>query len=185
MPKGVYERRTRDRQPCSVGGCDQASKLGGMCRMHYDRMKRHGSVGPPSRLSGRGHDIQYHAVHARLRRLRGPASDHQCVCGAQANEWAYVSDESDPLARVDDQGRRYSTDLSKYFPMCTKCHYKSDRDSHLGERSPRARLTTDDVREIRTSYAAGESTQRELADKYGVTQSSIGAVVRREAWRHV
>lgn len=185
MPKGVYERRVRERQSCLVDGCEQASKLGGMCRMHYERVKRHGDAGPPSRLSGSGDDIQYHAVHARLRNLRGAASDHQCLCGERANEWAYLSDESDPLARVDDQGRRYSTDLSRYFPMCRKCHYKNDRDSHLGERAPRAKLTADDVQAIRMSYDAGDSTQRELADRYGVAKSSIGAVVRREVWRHV
>ncbi|MCA1824374.1 MAG: HNH endonuclease [Frankia sp.] len=44
-----------------------------------------------------------------------------------------------------------------------------------------ARLTEDEVREIRLSTAKGS----ELAVKYGVTQTTISGIRRRRRWRHV
>ncbi len=51
-----------------------------------------------------------------------------------------------------------------------------------GERHGMARLTRAAVIEIR---ARGESDQRALAREFGVAQTTIGKVVRRETWRHV
>lgn len=51
-------------------------------------------------------------------------------------------------------------------------------DQHL------ARLTEDKVREIRQRAAEGE-TQDALAAAFGVGQTTISKVVRRETWRHV
>lgn len=48
-----------------------------------------------------------------------------------------------------------------------------------------ARLSEDAVRQIRTGHAAGAATCLELAERFGVTESTIGSVVRRETWRHV
>jgi hypothetical protein len=57
------------------------------------------------------------------------------------------------------------------------------RASH-GERRPGARLTADDVLNIRRSAAAGVS-QASLARKYCVSEVSVSRIVRRKAWRHV
>ena len=50
-----------------------------------------------------------------------------------------------------------------------------------GERNGRAKLTTEDVTEIRRRYAAGE-TQVALAPIFGVSRAMIGNIVRGEAW---
>lgn len=57
-------------------------------------------------------------------------------------------------------------------------HGKSTR----GERSWFAKLTDDDVRAIR---AASGVTQRELAQRYGVSQQLVSRIQRGEAWTHV
>lgn len=49
----------------------------------------------------------------------------------------------------------------------------------------RAKLTEDDVREIRADYAAGRWCIKDLADIYGVAQPTMSAVVHRRTWRHV
>lgn len=79
-------------------------------------------------------------------------------------------------------------------PCCNPAHLRSgtkadnSRDmvqrgrSTAGERNPRAKLTDDDVREIRE--ATGVS-QRRLADRYGVKQGLIGLIIRRKIWRHI
>lgn len=48
-----------------------------------------------------------------------------------------------------------------------------------------SKLCATDVIEIRTKYASGGASQRKLAADYGVTQPAIGAVIRREVWKHI
>ena len=61
---------------------------------------------------------------------------------------------------------------------------RNDR-SPRGERNPSAKLTAEDVREIRQLYASGEHSQRGLARMFGVTQGAIFQMIRRGHWGHV
>lgn len=62
---------------------------------------------------------------------------------------------------------------------------KRDHGTHVqGERSPLARLTEAQVREIRRRCASGE-TQRTVAEDHGVTQTNVSAIVTRKSWGHV
>ena len=54
-----------------------------------------------------------------------------------------------------------------------------------GEAHGSAKLTDALVREIRDTYILGNTTQYELADRYGVCQRTINKVVRRMGWSHV
>jgi len=56
---------------------------------------------------------------------------------------------------------------------------RSDRDA--GETSPRAKLSEQDVRDIRTSAESG----RTLAARYGVSQVSIHHIKTRVTWKHI
>jgi hypothetical protein len=53
-----------------------------------------------------------------------------------------------------------------------------------GERSGVNKVTTEDVREIRRLAAEGHR-QRDIAARFGIVQSNVGMIVRRETWRHV
>ncbi|MGN6537672.1 MAG: NUMOD4 motif-containing HNH endonuclease [Mesorhizobium sp.] len=53
-----------------------------------------------------------------------------------------------------------------------------------GDKSPAARLSWGDVREIRRLAAQGTARQA-IADRYGVCKSNINQIVRRETWREV
>jgi hypothetical protein len=55
------------------------------------------------------------------------------------------------------------------------------RDGFTGERNPHARLTDDQVREIRTSTEPG----RVIAKRLGVSCPTISEVRRRKLWKHV
>ena len=48
-----------------------------------------------------------------------------------------------------------------------------------------AKLTEDNVREIRRLYATGNFTQRELARQFGVGVPTICMIVLRQTWKHV
>ena len=54
-----------------------------------------------------------------------------------------------------------------------------------GERNSHARLTADQVREIRRRWEAGGVSQAALAAEYGVGTSAISRLILRAAWAHV
>ena len=56
--------------------------------------------------------------------------------------------------------------------------------SAKGVRNNKARLTDDQVRQIREAYSTGER-QSDLAHRFGVDQTSISRIVRRDSWAHI
>jgi IS30 family transposase len=61
---------------------------------------------------------------------------------------------------------------------------KSRHTTPGGEAHYCAKLTEEDVREIRRLHSAGESYTT-LALRFGVNKSGIAKVVYRETWKHV
>jgi hypothetical protein len=53
-----------------------------------------------------------------------------------------------------------------------------------GEKNGRAKLTAEDVQQIRIRAANGEM-QRALATEYGVGESQVGRIVHRQTWKHL
>lgn len=62
--------------------------------------------------------------------------------------------------------------------------YSQPHRVRRGEGNGRARLTEDQVREIRRRHAGGESS-RKLGRKFGVAMSTILRISSREIWAHV
>jgi uncharacterized membrane protein len=57
-----------------------------------------------------------------------------------------------------------------------------------GSRNGAGRLTklnAEDVTAIRAAYAAGGVRQRELAERYGVSDVTICRIISRKMWAHV
>lgn len=72
----------------------------------------------------------YFQVHYALKRDFGPAREHLCSCGRQAEEWAWQH-TGNPLFEESIKCW-FSTDKSDYAPMCKSCHTKLDlRLEHL------------------------------------------------------
>lgn len=57
-----------------------------------------------------------------------------------------------------------------------------DGTTARGERSGNAKLTEEQVLEIRNRV---NYTQSELAEEFGVSDTLIGNIIRRESWKHV
>jgi hypothetical protein len=57
-----------------------------------------------------------------------------------------------------------------------------ERDGLVGERNGRAKLTRTKVEEIRARRKTGVS-QRELGEEFGVTQTTVSAIMRGVLWR--
>jgi len=58
------------------------------------------------------------------------------------------------------------------------------REKYQGENNGRAKLTNEDVLEIRRLHANGMS-HRSIAKKYGMAKSPIGDLLRGKTWKNV
>lgn len=65
--------------------------------------------------------------------------------------------------------------------MCAKGRHTPITGMLVGSKAPRAILTEKEVQLIRQSTASQET----LARQYGVAQTTISAILRRETWRHI
>lgn len=136
--------KAQARAGCSIVGCGRAHWGRGWCRLHLGRFQRTGDplvVRPlallevkrgPEHLGWKGDEVGYYAMHRRLYRAKGRASDHQCVdCGQAAAHWSY--DHSDLNEKRGEHGP-YSTDPDHYLPRCVGCHNRLDqRQRHSGD----------------------------------------------------
>ena len=61
---------------------------------------------------------------------------------------------------------------------------KFERMSSRGEKNGRAKLTEQDVREIRDLLAAG-NTQQRIANNFGMSRAAIGLIGQRKLWKAV
>lgn len=63
-------------------------------------------------------------------------------------------------------------------------HDKVRDGTHLaGERHGNAKVTDAERAEIRRLYASGRYTQKELGERFGIADVSVGRIVRPETWR--
>lgn len=74
---------------------------------------------------------------------------------------------------------------ANFTDMINKRRAKFRDNKAIGERNFNSKLTEDAVLAIRAAYAQKEANQYELAEKYGISQPAVGAIVRRETWRHI
>lgn len=65
--------------------------------------------------------------------------------------------------------------------MCSKGRHAPAK----GACNPNVKLTEHQVLAVRSRYTAGGVSQQKLADEYGVAQSTISSIVRREKWTHL
>lgn len=68
-------------------------------------------------------------------------------------------------------------------PLKEKVH--DARRAVRGELIHTAKLTSDDVLEIRKIYGQGDISQTRLAKQFGVDTSTIYKIVNRKRWTHI
>jgi len=54
-----------------------------------------------------------------------------------------------------------------------------------GETSSAAKLTEQQVRQIREEYNTGQFFQWEIAERHGITRPTVGCIIRGETWKHL
>lgn len=123
---------------CSIDRCSKRAHSRNLCQMHYFRLRR---TGDPNKLrtnmqgrgenhaNWRGDQITYVGAHFRVRRERGPASQHSCIeCGKPATEWSYDHNDINEL-HDDVRHCTYSADPEHYDPRCKTCHNRFDQST--------------------------------------------------------
>lgn len=75
--------------------------------------------------------------------------------------------------------------------LCVVCHFSHDKRAN-GERQGSARLTADNIREIRRLYVPGkrgppikENSLPGLARKFNVSHVTIDRIIKRKIWTHI
>jgi hypothetical protein len=61
----------------------------------------------------------------------------------------------------------------------------SKNRQNRGESHGRAKITDQNVREIRQLYASGRYLQRELALRFRINQREVSEIIRNQHWKHV
>jgi len=103
--------------------------------------------------------------------------------------WAFLSPpppgKTLVLHRDDDKSNARSENLRWGTYAENSADMVAKGRQAFGNRHPRAVLTEEQVQQIRRLYASSSHTQEALAAKFGVTQSTISAIVRRRLWSRV
>jgi hypothetical protein len=191
---------------CSIEGCSNPKRARGWCTTHYQRWQRHGDPRadvinkPPD-----GEPLAYFYAHINDETdkcLEWPYAitdrgyGRVGVDGRQ--EYVHI------LACTRQHGPRPPGMEATHAPVI--CHNRAcfnprhlawetpstnnsthkllDGTAALGEQNPLARLTEVQVNEIRRRWAqGGRISKRALATEYGVSEMTIGRLLRGELWR--
>ncbi len=184
----TYRKTKRERRYCSLA-CTGTGKV----RPLAERLRGHTKqVGECWLWTGQVNASGYGRIEIADKRCqahrvswevhRGPIPDglsvlHNCPDGDNPRcinpKHLFLGTHLDNMRDMAQKGRAAKTALS---------HPES---RPRGSRAPSALLTEEAVRAIRSRYAEGGVTLRELALVYGVHKATIGAIVTRRNWRHI
>lgn len=82
-------------------------------------------------------------------------------------------------------GHTVSEETRKEISENLKAYYQNGGQAVRGQENGQAKLTTDQVREIRQRYANGGVSMRGLAKEYPVTYSTVRNIIHRQYWQHI
>ena len=194
---------------CSIPGCENpVNSRYGWCGGHYLRWRKTGDVQAhiPLRKQGLSLDERLDAALAEAAREGDCLISPRGTCsGGYAELNVNGRPQRIPRLMLERKlGRKLKSDEhtrhSCHRRRCinpdhlspgsawdnTQDKVKAGRaKGPTGERHASAKLTEDDVREIRRRYAAGGITQTALGDEFGVLNSTISRIINRQKWAHI
>lgn len=192
---------------CTVSGCNARVHARGLCQSHYSRRQRGASLETPYQrrilndhetrfdsqvemdpnggcwlwsgaTSEFGHgrfSVKYQPIPAHrfaFERANGPVPPglnicHHCDVPQCVNPaHLFAGTQADNVADMMRKGRY----VRGRWPKGSECRH--------------AKLTEGEVKEILTALSAGR-TQRDIAGRYGISQTMVGYIGRGVSWRHV
>lgn len=192
--------------PCDIEGCNKPMIALGLCRMHYYRKKRTGTIehrpspGPVDRFwkfvdrNGPIHLVHgqcwvwtggkfrrgYGAFHAKGKQLKAHRFSWELHYGAIPDELR-VCHHCDNTACVNPAHLFLGTDADNVADRD-----KKERQAR-GEQQRHARLTAEQVRDIRRRYVKNSAMNGStaLAIEFGVSHHAILCIISRQTWKHI
>lgn len=187
---------------CSVAGCGNTKRITkGMCSKHYQRYRRHGDANfTKIRTTERG------SVQSFIENVALPYAGDDCLfwpfTTAQGRGFARYKGKWGIVTR-HICSERHGPPPSDAHEAAHSCgngnlgcvnpnhlrwatHRENEQDKVLhgtsqhGMRNAQAKLTENDVREIRTMCLS--LSQSQVAKKFGITQPAVSAIVLRRNW---
>lgn len=176
---GIQERLERHSIPVTECGC--VIWLGSMGGRRYGSLKVNGRV-------ERAHRVSWTAAKGAI--PEGMHVLHRCDVPLCINpDHLFLGTHADNMADKEAKARgNHATGLRN--GRHTKPHRTSRGDDHYarknpgcrrGEKNPRAKLTPQQVLEIR----AWTGSQRAAGRRYGVTKTTIKGILTRRLWGHL
>ena len=187
---------------CTVDNCDKSSRAekGGLCWMHYLRKWRHGDVNHKERAAN-------NEPSAWIREVALHYAGDDCLTWPHAtmsNGYGstLMDGRNQPAHRVVCKLAHGNPPTKRHY-ACHECgngHLGCVNPKHLswktpkqncedtlkhgtrnrGERQGHCKLTESNVREIR--ILAGQLTQKEIGERFGVTRMTVSAIITRANW---
>lgn len=157
-----------------------------VCCAPYYEVSNRGRVRSQFKIIASQDKGKYRVVHLQHNKRRIVRYVHTLVAAAfigprpKGHEVDHI--DFDP-SNNNEENLQYLSRQSNLNRSARVGHFKPPRI--VGEQQWEAKLTERDVRQIRRIYARGKVFQRQLADVYRVTQTTISAVTRGYRWRHV
>jgi hypothetical protein len=88
-----------------------------------------------------------------------------------------------PISRPPSE-KAFWEEIKKCQVLCKKCHRIKSTKENQGENCPNAKLTSQQVKEIRSKLYNGHSA-RSVSKEYGVQPMQISRIKNEKEWKHV
>lgn len=197
----IVVRSMRSAEPCSVSGCDKFATARGYCPRHYSKFKRYGD---PTKGRQNPHAepvrflrdiIMVHSSDACLPWPYATSGSRELPYGSiyfekktwRVNRLVCLLKHGIPPAEFYVAAHNCGFSLCcnpLHIRWATLSENQEDRNVHgtsnRGPNSGGAKLTENDVREIRELL--GKLKQSEIAKLYNVTISNINSIKLKKSW---
>lgn len=191
---------------CCIKGCESTILASGMCNKHWQRTRKYGSPVVVRHYPGMMRGLPAAERFARQVKksidcwlwsaakdkdgygvFRGEAAG---VMHAKAHRWSWAHHNGRQIP--DGMLICHSCDTPScvnpaHLSLGTGAENQKQRWQrgrgfvHFGRRPPAAKLSDDEVREIR----AATGRQADIGRRYGVSQTAVSDIKRRRSWAHV
>jgi hypothetical protein len=173
---------------CKIAGCNRDSRKGGMCAMHYQRVKRYNDPGGPSRKIEK-HGMWHTKVYSTWRGMKQRCSNPNVIeypnyggrgivmCADWRHSFlAFYRDIGNPpspkheIDRINNDGN--------YEPG--NCRWVTHKENGRNKRT--SRLNEEKAIEIRELKKAGHSVV-DIMKKFHIAKSTVKGVLCGSRWK--